>query len=344
MSEAPPFWFQSPGLAAWALAPFGWAYGAVTAKRMGAKPSYTSSLPVMCVGNLLAGGAGKTPTSLAIAAIAKSMGHTPGFLSRGYGGSVTKPTLVEPGLHNARDVGDEPLLLAQTAPTVVAADRPAGARLLETLGVDLIIMDDGFQNPALHKDFSLIVVDARRGLGNGFVMPAGPMRASLRRQLPIASAVLIIGASDKTAMVVRQAARMAKPTLSAKLAVRNASVWKGRRVLAFAGIADPQKFFNTAVAMGVELVEKRSFPDHGFYSSDDCGQLIQLAERDNLTLLTTTKDAARLKGMGAAQDLLLKHAHIVQVELEFETPKMVEGLIAETIRKARQHRLALKAG
>ncbi|MEM9676886.1 MAG: tetraacyldisaccharide 4'-kinase [Pseudomonadota bacterium] len=342
MSEAPPFWFQSPGLAAWALAPFGWVYSAVASKRMGSKPSYVSSLPVFCVGNLLAGGAGKTPTALAVAAIAKAMGHTPGFLSRGYGGSVSKPTLVDLAVHNARDIGDEPLLLAQACPTVVSSDRPAGARLLETMGVDLIIMDDGFQNPSLYKDFSLVVVDARRGLGNAFTIPAGPMRASLRAQLPHASAILVIGASDKTALVVRQAARMAKPTLAAALKARHASVWKGVRALAFAGIADPEKFFETARALGVDVVEQKSFPDHGVYSTDDCNQLLQAADRGDLTLITTTKDAARLKGMGSAQDLLLKHSHIVQVEMQFETPKMVEGLIADTFRKARAHRLALK--
>ncbi|MEL6947436.1 MAG: tetraacyldisaccharide 4'-kinase [Pseudomonadota bacterium] len=339
MSEAPPFWYKKPGIAAVALAPFGWVYGAVSSRRMAAKAGYVSDLPVFCIGNFLVGGAGKTPTALAVADMARTMGLKPAFLSRGYGGSVSSPTQVDLEKHNARDVGDEPLLLAKRAPTVVSPNRAEGAKLLEEQGVNFIIMDDGFQNPALHKDFSLVVVDARRTLGNGFTIPAGPMRAPLRAQLPQASALLVIGASDKTGNIVRQAARRAKPTLSARLVVQNAAVWKGRRVLAFAGIADPQKFYESARSMEVELVATRAFPDHGLYTADDCEQLMQQADADNLTLITTAKDAARLRNMGKAQEQLLERSHVVDVKLEFEAPRTVEGWIKETVEASRKRRL-----
>ena len=174
--RAPAFWWRRRSLAGLALSPLGSAYGRVSGRRMAAGPGVSVGVPIICVGNLVIGGAGKTPTAIEVANVCRQLRLNPGFLSRGYGGREAGPVLVSHAIHTASDVGDEPLLLARHAPTVVAADRPSGAKLLASIGVDVIIMDDGFQNPSLAKDLSLIVIDAARGIGNGFIFPAGPLR------------------------------------------------------------------------------------------------------------------------------------------------------------------------
>lgn len=340
MSEAPPFWFQKPGLAAWLLSPFSGLYGQIATRRMQAGHSYVSSLPVFCVGNFIAGGAGKTPTAIALAKIARKMDLKPGFLSRGYGGGVNKPTLVDIRSHNAQDVGDEPLILAQYAPTVVSADRPAGARMLEEQNVDLIFMDDGFQNASLHKDYSLLVVDAGRGLGNGYCIPAGPMRAPLRPQLALASGLLLIGQSQAGTEVVRKAAKMAKPVLLAEIAVRKPQTWQGKKVLAYCGIASPRKFHKSLEECGAEIVETRNFHDHHPYTHDECKELLDLAVEKGLTLVTTEKDHMRLSRMGESQKALQSVSLVLQIDLKFENPKMVEVALRDTIKRAADFRLA----
>ena len=341
MSEAPPFWFQKPGLAAWALSPISAVYGRITAKRMTLAPKYFSEVPVLCIGNFIAGGAGKTPTALAIAKVAKKMGLKPGFLSRGYGGSVTLATLVEPNVHNAHDVGDEPLSLAALAPTVVSVDRPAGAKLLEEQGVNIILMDDGFQNPSLNKDRSLVVIDSRRGIGNGYCMPAGPLRANMRTQLAQLSALLLIGRAEAAAPLVRQVAKMAKPIIQADIHTLTPGKFKGKRVLAFAGIADPTKFHLSLEAAGAEIVVKRSFHDHHPFSNEDCTELLSRAKAEELLLVTTQKDHHRLSRMGQLQEELLEASTPLKIELRFENPKMIEMLIREAITSVKNRKLGL---
>ena len=168
LEEAPPFWWENPGWQAWLLGPLGFAYGQVSSKRMNFSPSLSVDVPVLCIGNFITGGAGKTPTAIRFAKHIRKQGSKPGILSRGWGGSVNSPTVVKNDHHNAHDVGDEALLHAANAVTVVSSDRTAGAKLLLEQGCDFIIMDDGFQNPSLLKDYNLVVVDAKRGLGNGF--------------------------------------------------------------------------------------------------------------------------------------------------------------------------------
>ena len=344
MNETPNFWWRPPGAAALALAPLSWAYGRLAAMRMAMPPRSVSQLPVLCIGNFIVGGAGKTPTALALADAAKKTGFAPGFLSRGYGGQVSAPCLVDRTLHNAHDVGDEPLLLAARHPTVVAADRPKGAALLEQQGVDLIIMDDGFQNPSLRKDYSLVVVDAMRGIGNGYAMPGGPLRAEFETQLSHADAVLVIGEDDAAQNIIRAAARRAKPVYLASLKPVNPRKWKGRKILAFAGIGNPDKFFTSLTQAGAELIESRRFGDHHRLVADEIDEIIETADRNNLEIATTAKDAARLEGVGAAHAGFLERVAVFKVRLTFENPAMAAAIVEQTVRNARTHRLDHPAG
>ncbi len=327
ISDTPTFWYEKPGLAAWALSPAALAYGAVTGRRMSAKSGHAARIPVICIGNFIAGGAGKTPTAIALSRVAAAKGLTPGFLSRGYGGTVTGAHRVDRHADTARMVGDEALLLAAHGTTVVSADRVAGAKVLEAAGVSLIIMDDGFQNPSLHKDFTLAVVDSTRSIGNGFVHPAGPLRAPLRTQLAKASAVLVVGKSDGGMAVVRQAARMAKPVMTGLLQVPNPARWRGVKVLAYCGIGDPDKFFRSLEAVEAVIVEKRVFPDHHPYSGADCDALLRQASTLNAALATTEKDKVRLARAGQNHTTLYEQSYALPVEMVFENPRRAAGII-----------------
>ena len=271
MRLEPPCWWYGGDripLAAWALWPVSAVYGGIVERRFTAASTFRSKLPVICVGNFTMGGAGKTPVALKVVSMLRETGRKPGFLTRGYGGSERGPHLIDSATDGADRVGDEPLLLARAAPTVVSRDRPAGARLLETLGVDAIVMDDGFQNPSLEKDLSLVVVDAGAGVGCGRVFPLGPLRAPLAFQLRKADAVVILGAQDRTnaAELIEQKSRqfrsMPLPVFNAKIVPAVTGEPRGRPFLAFCGIGRPDKFFDTLWEAGIAVVKSRSFPDH----------------------------------------------------------------------------------
>ena len=298
--RAPGFWWKEPGAAAALFAPLAKIYGSVATRRL-AQPGERIDIPVICVGNPTVGGAGKTPTAIAIAKMLIAAGERPMFLTRGYGGRLAGPLTVEAG-HTAVQVGDEPLLLVRVAPAIVAEDRVAGARLAENKGASIIVMDDGFQNPSLVKDVSVLVVDAR-GLGNGRVLPAGPLRAPLDPQLSRASAVLVVGGD---APVIEAAAHArGLPIFHGKLEPDPDAVASVRikKVLAFAGIGDPEKFFATLTAAGIDAPVRRGFPDHHRYSATEARALIRDADKENLQLLTTEKDFARLKDDAALVQL-----------------------------------------
>src|SRR4051794_24351770 len=191
----PSFWWRAGGLMSGLLSPLAAIYGAVAASRL-ARPGRTAGIPVVCVGNLTLGGAGKTPAAIAAARMLDAAGRRPFVLSRGYGGALAGPVQVDPARHRAAEIGDEPLLLARFAPTIVSRDRAAGADMARAAGAGSIVMDDGFQSPGLHKDRSILVVDGRRGIGNGWVFPAGPLRAPLDSQLRRAQALLVIGSGQ----------------------------------------------------------------------------------------------------------------------------------------------------
>ncbi len=330
MLTAPDFWWRSRRPAAWLLSPAALAYGAVARARL-ERHGERASLPVICVGNFVAGGAGKTPVAMTVAELMKTQDMRPAFLTRGYGGRLRGPVLVDRKTHKAADVGDEPLLLAAVAPTMVSANRPRGAAALAASGVeaDLIIMDDGFQNPSLHKDVSLIVVDAGRGIGNGWVMPAGPLRAPLRSQLRRADAIVLVGEGESGAALVRIAARAGVPVIRADYQPVRKRGFKNKPYLAFAGIAAPQKFYDTLERAGARVEVTVDFPDHHAFTDKDCTAVLKLAEEQGLTPITTTKDQVRLLGRdGAARDLY-ECAEIFPVAVLLHEPRRLMQVIRE---------------
>ncbi|ACB81303.1 tetraacyldisaccharide 4'-kinase [Methylorubrum populi BJ001] len=290
----PGFWSRPPTHPlARILAPVGRIYGGLTADRMD-RPGAAPPCPVLCVGNFTLGGAGKTPTALALAGLLRDLGRTPAFLSRGYGGRLSGPVIVDPARHRAEEVGDEPLLLARAATAVVARDRPAGARLCAGSGADVIVMDDGLQNPSLSKSLSLAVIDGGAVIGNGLPFPAGPLRAPLLRQWRHVAGLVLIGEGMAGSGVAAEAEAQGLPVHRARLVPEGGADWAGRRVVAFAGIGRPQKFFETLRALGAEIVAERAFPDHHPYRPRDWAALTALAAREGGDLVTTAKDAVRL--------------------------------------------------
>jgi tetraacyldisaccharide 4'-kinase len=310
------------------LAPLGALYGAIAAHRLN-RNGARAGVPVVCIGNLTVGGAGKTPTAIAVARLLQAAGARPAFLTRGYGGRLAGPVVVTPA-HGAADVGDEPLLLARVAPTIVARDRVAGARAAEAAGADVIVLDDGFQNPALAKDLSLIVVDGRRGLGNHKVFPAGPLRAPLSRQLVSAQALLVVGEAGAAARGAIDAARTrGLPVFAGRLVPDSATVaaLAGRAAFAFAGIADPEKFFATLRGAGIAVGAAQGFPDHHKFSAAQAQDLVARAERARLVLVTTEKDLARMQG-DAALAALARRATALPVALVFDDVGSIGRLLA----------------
>ncbi|MGO4525243.1 tetraacyldisaccharide 4'-kinase [Microvirga sp. 2MCAF35] len=294
--RAPRFWWHpSPTLPANLLRPASIVYTSIAARRM-RRPGEKADLPVVCIGNFTAGGAGKTPTVLAVARILEAAGESPAFLSRGYGGSLLGPVQVRTPEHTAADVGDEPILLSRTARTIVSRDRPAGARLAYEAGATVVIMDDGLQNPSLIKDCAIAVVDGATGIGNGLPLPAGPLRAPMDVQWPAIDAVLIIGDGEPGRKVGEEAGRRDKRVFEARLEPppEAAQPLEGRKVLAFAGIGRPGKFFETLRACGAVVEAAHSFPDHHRYTAAELTTLQNEAEARGLTAVTTEKDFARI--------------------------------------------------
>lgn len=339
VSEAPPFWWQKADWRAWALWPVSSIYAAVARRRLLNAPREKIGAPVLCVGNLTVGGSGKTPVAIAIAAQARKMGLVPGILSRGHGGSVSgAPHLVDPHHDVARHVGDEPLLLAHAAPVAVSADRAAGARMLIAEGCNFLIMDDGFQSARVHIDYALIVVDARRGIGNGHVIPGGPMRASLVDQMRYADGVLKMGKGNQAEPIVRQSARAGRPLFSASVKANVPDGIAGKPCLAFAGIGDPEKFFNTVRDAGASSVVEKSFGDHHFYSEFDALDLVSTAEAQGLQLVTTAKDAVRLDHGGEAMTKLREMIKIIEIEAVFDLDRAPQMIVEATLTAWRDRR------
>jgi tetraacyldisaccharide 4'-kinase len=294
----PAFWYRAASLPSRLLWPFGALYGAVAASRM-MQSGFDVGVPVLCIGNYHVGGAGKTPATLALVRLLREMAETPVVLSRGYGGALRGPVNVDPQRHSAADVGDEPLMMARTVPVVVARDRVEGAAVARSRNASVILMDDGFQNPAIVKDASLIVIDGNRGLGNGRVFPAGPLRA------PMLRAHLV---PDATAL--------------AALA--------GKRVLAFAGIGDPARFFATLRSGGIDVAVERAFADHHPFSLGEIAALVTEAAREGLIAVTTEKDFARL-GAAPGTEAIVPFA----VTMEFDVPARLRKFVTDRLSTAR---------
>ena len=334
----PAFWHGPASLNAHLLKPIGALYGAIAARRLQHR-GLNAGIPVLCVGNYRVGGAGKTPTVLALAKLLGELGETPVVLSRGYGGKLRGPVRVDAARHAASDVGDEPLMLASHLPIVVSRNRADGVPLARAEGATVILMDDGFQSPAVVKDASLIVIDGVRGIGNGQVFPAGPLRAPLRPQLARTDALIIVGDGNAATAVAAAIAAQGKPVLSAHLKPDAAAVaqLRGRRVLAFAGIGDPARFFNTLRASGIDVVQQRAFADHHPYSQGEIEGLIVEAKRDGLTLVTTEKDLARLRRGGVLPDWAREIVPFA-VTLEFDDTALLRKFVADRLFKVRERK------
>jgi tetraacyldisaccharide 4'-kinase len=331
--DAPFWWYRRKGVLASALAPLGRLYGRVAEGRFAKGEPYRSRLPVICIGNFTAGGGGKTPTAIAVAKLLVELGAKPAFLTRGYGGTSEGPVPVKGG-DSADEVGDEPLLLAVAAPTFVSADRVAGAKAVEAAGASVIVMDDGFQNPSLAKDLSLIVVDAAAGLGNGLVMPAGPLRAPLEAQIARADALVVIGDGGKAAPLIEAFARRGKKVLKARMVPCQDKRWLGvLPVIGFAGIARPEKFFATLRDNGARLIDTRAYPDHYRYSERQARSLLKEAKDYNAMLVTTEKDFVRLPDDEAdsARGELKHRCRPFLVAVEFEDKEAMKSLLASRL-------------
>lgn len=323
--KPPLFWYQpvQNGLRDKLLAPLGKLYARGTSRRLEKTASYRPKIPVICVGNINVGGTGKTPATIALIQLLLDLGRKPAILSRGYGGKIEGPVKIDPLIHKASDVGDEPLLLAAFAPCIVAKNRAEGAKFAENIDADVLVLDDGFQNPAVAKDLSIVVVDAALGFGNGRVLPAGPLREPLHVGLLRADLVLAIGnsaAQDRFDVAWGHA--IGVPRISGEIEVLQMGMdFEQLRCLAFAGIGHPEKFFNTLKSQGAELVKTVSLADHQPLSEALMKRLELEAEGLNAQLVTTEKDAVRLP------DGFRKKVLTLPVRLKFGNEAMVRNAL-----------------
>lgn len=320
--RAPSFW-EHNGLLPRLLTPLGNYWQDRTNKKYLRKKPAELTVPVICVGNAVAGGAGKTPVVLSIAENIKKYEISPHLLSRGYGGRIRKTTLVDLKIHTANDVGDEPLLLAAKGPTWVTKNRnDAGVQAIRA-GAEMLIMDDGLQNPDLCKDLSILVIDGGYGFGNGKGIPAGPLRDSIKNVLKRTDAIVIIG-EDKRGL--GQKFKDMKPILHAEfIPDKECHYIAGKRVIAFAGIGRPSKFFKTLSGLRCEIIEKKSFPDHHLYSPRDIRKIMNLAEMNNATPVTTEKDFVRLP-VNVRNDI-----RKISVTLKWQEPRLLDNLVLSAI-------------
>lgn len=330
--RAPGFWRQGahsvwPDL----LAPIAILYDAAVQRTYRTTVREDAPMPVICIGNFVSGGAGKTPTAIALSLLLAARGHKPGFLSRGYGGRLTGPLLVDRDSHTTGDVGDEPLLLVRHAPTIVSASRPAGARFAADHGINVLIMDDGLQNNSLAKAFSLAVVDAAYGIGNGRPVPSGPLRGSMAFQLGLADAILLIGKGHAAADVEQMAGERDIPVFRAQLENGDLDKLNGRECIAYAGIGRPEKFFDSLKAAGIRLIAAVPFADHHPFTQGDARRLLDQARKSHAQLLTTEKDFARLAGTTGDLALLAQASRAVAVELVFDDAETLLTLIEARI-------------
>ena len=295
--KPPAFWFNPPHRPGWQaqlLKPLGALYAQATRARLAKTKGEPGPVPIICIGNLNAGGTGKTPTAIALAQRLTAMGHAPHFLSRGYGGTLTGPIRIDPSRHTAAASGDEPLLLAAFAPAWVSRDRVAGAHAAAQAGASVILLDDGFQDPALRKDLSILVVDAAVGFGNGLCIPAGPLREPVRAGIARADLVIGIGTPDERAAFASQWPLPLAVVGAALQPLVTGMPWQGMRVLAFAGIGRPAKFFDTLRATGAHVVGAQALDDHQPLTTALMTRLQREAQALAAQLVTTEKDAVRL--------------------------------------------------
>ena len=315
--KTPSFW-QQRNLSSCILLPLGKLYALATKLNLKFHTPKKISVPVICIGNLTAGGSGKTPTAISIAALLQNMGYHPFFISRGYGGKL-KNVLVDLKHHTPEQVGDEPLLLAHQAPVVVNPNRFQGAKTAISHGADIIIMDDGFQNPGLYKDLSFLVFDGNVGYGNGFCVPAGPLREELSQGLKRAQAIIIIGEDKKDLKE-----QISLPSFEGRISALKPQI-TSPKVIAFAGIGRPEKFYQSLKELGLEPIKTIDFPDHHFYTSQELQDLIQQAQENNCILMTTSKDFVKIPPS------LQSNFHVLEIEIKWQNKKALQEFISQKL-------------
>lgn len=337
--KPPRFWFNPPRAPGWqarVLAPLGWLYAMATRRRL-RRPGWQPDVPVICIGNLNVGGTGKTPATIAVAQLLSARGNDVHIVSRGYGGRLSGPVRVDQNRHNAAEVGDEPLLMAAFAPVWVARDRAAGVRAAREAGAGVVLMDDGFQNPAVRFRRAIVVVDADTGFGNARCLPAGPLRETVAEGLARADLVLAIGSHAAQVRFVRRSRVSLGKTkggmpddMLANVPVLGGQIeplvtgmdWRGLRVLAFAGIGRPEKFFASLAAQGAEIVRAQALSDHQPLGTALFARLEHEAHALGAQLVTTEKDAVRLP------QALRQRVLTLPVRLRFDDPQRLLALLA----------------
>lgn len=331
--KTPHFWYDTKKISAkvksTALLPFSFVYGTGHKIHQKMGTPYQSSIPVLCIGNLVSGGSGKTPAALAVMQLLKNKAvfKNPVFLSRGYGGALEGPLLVDGRRHTAGEVGDEPLLLARWGQTIISSDREKGARYAEQKGCDLIVMDDGMQNRSLAKTLHLVVVDGLHGFGNGRLLPAGPLREPLAKGIERSDAFIMIGHDSGDI-----AGKLAKSKPVFKAQIRVPDSWINNHTMpyvAFAGMGQPDKFLNTLLSKKVNIVGWHSFADHHPYSFKEMEKLAKEAERKGARLITTEKDLVRIP-LAFKKEVTID---TIPVTLEFEQPQAVFDFLIDRLNK-----------
>lgn len=314
----PAFWHRAgnPALGA-LLTPLSWGYRAAGSLRRQFTSAWRAPVPVICVGNVTVGGTGKTPVVQALAEAATQRGLRPAIISRGYGGNLEGPVRVDPDRHTAKEVGDEPLLLARTCPVYIARDRAAAARRAMEDAPGLILMDDGLQNPSVEKTVRIVVIDSHFGFGNGRIMPAGPLREAPEPALALADAIVLMGDGGFMPPDTGNAA-----VIRARLEAEAPPVPPDTPLFAFAGIGFPEKFFGTLREAGMKAVDCRGFPDHHLYTETELNELQQQAKAQGLTLITTRKDWVRLPPDWRGR------VHALDVRAAFDPADWVDGLLS----------------
>lgn len=311
--KTPTFW-NKKNILYYILLPFGWCYHFITTLRIKFKSPYKADVPVICIGNLTAGGTGKTPVAIAIADILKQNNKNPFFISRGYGGKLSG-VIVDKKKHTPKDVGDEPLLLSDIAPVCINANRADAAQQAVSSGANILVMDDGFQNPSLYKDLSFLVFNGNFGIGNGGIIPSGPLRENFNSGIRRADAIIIIG-EDKTNLVQKTDL----PIFFADIEEEKPNV-KNKNVYAFAGIGYPKKLYQSLKKAGFNVIKTQDFPDHHFYTKEELQEIITTAKNENLAIFTTSKDFVKIPAD------MQKHINVLNIKIKWHNQNALEKFI-----------------